>query len=301
MPMRLLLATTRLLMTSLAITTGFAVADAPARCVLDDDGHQVCLERPAQRVVALSPGATELVYAAGGGARMVAAVNYSDYPPEAAKLPQLGSNRRLDLEALLALDPDLILVMPSGNPPEQVATLRRLGRTLFISEPQTFEEVASSLERLSILLGSEEPGHQAAADFRQGIEALRLRYRDAAPVPLFYQVWDEPLMTVNNSHFIHQVIDLCRGDNLFAALPRQIPRISIESVLQRNPEAIVAGGMGEENTDWLDDWRHWPDLKAVQRDNLFFVAPSLIQRPTPRLLQGARDLCAHLDTARARR
>ncbi|WP_223427878.1 cobalamin-binding protein [Alcanivorax limicola] len=276
-------------------------AEQGERCVVDDAAREVCLAAPAQRIIALSPGATELMYAAGGGERMVAAVNYSDYPPDAATLPQLGSNRRVDMEALLALEPDLVLVWPTGNPPEQVALLERFGIPLYFTEPVSFEDVATSLERLARLAGTEDIGASAAQAFRDGIDALRQRYAEAAPVPVFYQVWDEPIMTVNQTHLIHQVIALCGGENVFATLPRRVPRIGVESVLVRNPEAIVAGGMGEENTDWLTDWRRYPSLTAVQRDNLFFVPPSRIQRPTPRLLQGGEILCEHLETARARR
>jgi iron complex transport system substrate-binding protein len=120
-------------------------------------------------------------------------------------------------------------------------------------------------------------------------------------VPVFYQVWDEPLMTINGEHFIHNVVELCGGRNVFADLDRLVPRIDRESVLAKDPEAIVAGGMGEENRDWLTAWEQFESLTATSRGNLFFVPPSTIQRPTPRLLEGGRTLCRKLETARERR
>lgn len=134
-----------------------------------------------------------------------------------------------------------------------------------------------------------------------GIEALRRRYQDAPKVPTFYQVWEEPLMTMNGEHYISKVVTLCAGENVFADSARMIPRLNIEAVLLKNPEAIIAGGMGERNAHWLEAWKEFPGLLAAQRENLFFVPPSLIQRPTPRVLEGARILCDKLDIARARR
>ncbi|WP_324732768.1 cobalamin-binding protein [Pseudomonas paeninsulae] len=270
-------------------------------CVVDDAQREVCLPTPAQRIASLSPGATELVFAAGGGDRVVAVVAFSDYPPEARTLPSVGSHSRLDLERLLTLQPDLAIVWGSGNPAEQLDALEDFGVPVFYLEPENIEGIARAIERLARLTDSQAVGQQAAEHLRRGIAALAEQYREAEPVTVFYQVWNKPLMTVNDGHLIGQVISLCGGRNVFAELPRQIPRIDIEAVLIANPQVILAGGMGEENRYWLTEWRAYPSLQAVQQDNLFFIPPSLVQRPTPRLLEGARLLCESLETSRARR
>ena len=281
-----------------------AALTAPARaevCATDDSAQRICLDQPAERIATLSPGATELVYAAGAGDKVVAVVSYSDYPPEARQVTSVGSHTRLDLERLVALKPDLAIGWVTGNPDEQLAKLDTLGIPVFMIEPRTFEGVSSAIERLATLAGSETEGHAAAEDFRSGMANLAEQFDDAAPVPVFYQVWDEPLMTVNDAHLIGKVISLCGGKNVFGELERLVPRISTEAVLAANPEAIVAGGMGEENRAWLTAWEEYPELKAVKHDNLFFVPPSLIQRPTPRLLEGSRLFCEKLEEARAHR
>ena len=274
---------------------------AASICVVDDAQRDVCLPAPAQRIASLSPGATELVFAAGGGERVVAVVAFSDYPPEARTLPSVGSHSRLDLERLLTLQPDLAIVWGSGDSAEQMAALEDFGVPVFYLEPKNAEGIARAIERLARLSASETVGRQAAERFRQGMAELTEQYRDSEPVTVFYQVWNKPLMTVNDSHLIGQVIRLCGGRNVFAELPRQIPRIDIEAVLTANPQAILAGGMGEENRYWLTEWQAYPGLQAVQQGNLFFIPPSLVQRPTPRLLEGARLLCESLETSRARR
>jgi len=270
-------------------------------CVMDARGQQLCLDQPATRIAALSPGATELVWAAGAGEKVVAVVDYSDYPPAAQKVPQVGSHTRLDMERLLQLQPDLVIAWVTGNPAEQVQMLKDLGLPVFSIEPRSFEAVSDTIERLATLAGTETDGFTEADRFRRGIAGLRAEYASAEPVPVFYQVWDEPLMTVNNEHLIGEMIQLCGGDNIFGELERLVPRISTEAVVTGNPEAILAGGMGEENRHWLTRWEAFPELKATKQDNLFFIPPSLVQRPTPRMLEGTRLFCEKLEVARARR
>ncbi|XGA78724.1 cobalamin-binding protein [Halomonas sp. CH40] len=272
-------------------------ADA-SYCAIDDLGEQLCLEAPAQRIAALSPGATELAFAAGAGEQVVAVVAHSDYPPEAEKLPSVGDHQRIDLEALLSLQPDLVIGWVSGNPPAQLEKLAALGLPVFYLEPQHFEGIASAIERLASLTGSEARGYPAADDFRNQMAALEARYADLEPVSVFYQVWETPLMSVNDENFIGQIITLCGGDNIMGEQTRQVPRLNPEVVIAGNPAAIVTGGNGEDNRDWFEHWRQYPELSAVANDHLFLVPPSLIQRPTPRLAQGARLLCEQLDTVR---
>lgn len=278
-----------------------STAYAAERCATDDMDRKVCLASPAKRIAALSPGATELVYAAGAGEQVVAVVSHSDYPAAARQVRSVGSHTRLDLEALVSLKPDLLIGWTTGNPQEQVDKLEALGLTLFFIEPRDFEGVATAIERLAHLAGTEAEGGAVAGEFRKGIADVAARYEKADPVTVFYQVWDEPLMTVNDEHLIGKVLALCGGRNVFGGLDRLVPRIDTEAVLVSNPEAIIAGGMGEENPQWLTPWRSFKDLKAVQQDNLFFIPPSLIQRPTPRLLQGSRAVCEKLEQARANR
>jgi len=270
-------------------------------CATDDLGEEICLEQPAQRIAALSPGATELAWAAGAGDQVVAVVAYSDYPPAAKKVTSVGSHTRMDMERLLELQPDLVIGWVTGNPTEQLATLREMGVPVFSIEPRSFEAVSDTIERLSALAGTEAAGFAEAERFRKGITDLRARFSGADAVPVFYQVWDEPLMTVNRDHLIGEMIELCGGDNVFGHLERLVPRISAEAVIAANPEAILAGGMGEENRHWLTRWQSFPSLTATERDNLFFIPPSLVQRPTPRMLEGTRLFCEKLEVARDRR
>jgi iron complex transport system substrate-binding protein len=273
--------------------------------VTDDTGATVTLPAAAQRVVSLAPHVTELLYAAGGGAKLVGAVSYSDYPPEAKQLPRVGDNKALDLERIAALKPDLIVVWRHGNAQRQLDRLRDMHIPLFFSEPHHLDDVAVSLTKLGQLLGTSSTADAAAAAYRQDIAKLRTQYARRPPVSVFYQVWEQPLMTLNGEHMVSDVIALCGGRNVFARLEPLVPTVSTEAVLAANPEAIVTAAPGATRPDTtlpqLGIWRAWPSLTAVANNNLFAIDGDLINRPAPRIAQGAKQLCEDLQVARSRR
>ena len=288
----------RLLLPALLAAFGFAHADVS---VIDDTGVTIRLVQPAKRIVSLAPHVTETLFAAGAGDRVVGTVEYSDYPDAAKKLPRVGGYSRIDLEAVAALKPDLIIAWQSGNAAAHLDKLRALGFPLYLSQPNRIEDVASELERLGTLAGTSAVGNAAASQFRERLAGLQKRYGARPVVRTFYQIWKQPLMTIGRKQIITDVVRLCGGENVFASLETMAPTVTVEAVIAANPEAIIASGMGEARPEWLDDWKRWTSITAVARDNLFFVQPELIQRHTPRLLDGAERLCQHLETTRSRR
>jgi len=285
------------------VCTG-AVLALPAhaeRTIQDDTGRPVKLAHPAQRIVSLAPHITELLFAAGVGDRVVGVVAYSDFPEAAHKLPRVGGYSNIDMEAVAALKPDLVIAWKSGNRDAHLDKLAALGIPVYLNEPRNLDDVARSLEAFGVLAGIEQPARTAAENFRSRKGELAQRYGERPRVRMFYQIWDKPLMTINDEHLISDVIRLCGGDNVFGKLKQLAPTLGVEGVLAANPEVIVASGMGEARPDWLDSWRRWPKLAANHAENLYFVPPELIQRHTPRILEGAALLCEQLETARRKR
>ena len=268
--------------------------------VVDDTRQTIVLHHPAHRIISLAPNLTELLFAAGAGDAVVGVVQYSDYPEAAKKIDRVGSYNALDLEAILALKPDLIIAWQSGNPSFIIEKLKSLGLTVFLSEPHHFEDVASNLERIGRLSGKEQTAHKASITFLAEYKRLRMEYADRKKIKVFYQIWNRPLMTINGKHLISHVLELCGGENVFADLKTLAPSISLESVIVANPDAIITGGLGNDRAGWLDDWRKWIQITAVKYDNLFLVNPDIVQRHTPRILLGVRQVCEKLDLARSR-
>lgn len=273
--------------------------------VTDDAGQSVTLAQPARRIVSLAPHVTELIYAAGGGDRIVGTVSYSDYPPQARDIPRVGDNKALDLERIAALKPDLIVVWRHGNAQKQTDRLRALGMPLFYSEPRRLESIPENLEKLGVLMGTETVANQAAADFRQQVATLRKTYADRPPVTVFYQVWQQPLMTLNGQHLVSDLLTLCGGRNLFAREAPLVPTVSVEAVVAGNPEVMLTAGMGASRPDKpladFSAWEKWKQVTAVARNNLFIIDGDLVNRAGPRVVKGAAEICKDLDLARSRR
>ena len=280
----------------------FAAASVNAEVrVTDDYGRQVVLAAPARRVVSLAPHLTELMYAAGAGARLVGALQYSDYPPAAKRLPRVGSEAQIDLEALVALQPDLVVAWPNAGSAAAVERIAALGIAVFRSEPRELEDIARTLETLGRLAGTEAAAQAAAQAFRARAARIERRYAARPRVRVFYQVWTNPLITVNGAHVISKAIRLCGGENVMAGLPGLAPEIDRELVLRADPEAIVASGADGGRPAWLDDWRAFATLAASRGDNLYAIRPELLQQHTPRLLDGAQALCDIFEQVRAKR
>jgi len=256
--------------------------------------------QPAQRIVALSPHLTELAFAAGAGPKLVGVVEFSDHPAEAGALPRVGDAFRLDLEALAAVKPDLILGWPSGNSPPALERLRRLGYRVIELEPRRLTDVGDQIEAIGRLAGTELVAQKAAAAWRDGLAALQAQYGNSRPGRVFFQIAPQPLITVTREHFIGQAIELCGGQNVYAAVPGLTLVVSVESVVAEAPEVIVASdftrgpGRPAEGSP-LDLWRSWAQLPAVARNRLYVIDPDLMSVPGPRLLAGITQLCAALN------
>lgn len=267
--------------------------------VTDDAGHRLTLLAPARRIVSLAPHATELLYAAGAGDQVIGVSEFSDYPQKARQVPRIGSAAALDLERIVGLKPDLVVAWSSGNAAAQITRLKNLGIPVFESEPHDFAGIASNIERLAQLAGTEAAGRAAASSFRARLDLLSGRYARRAPVRVFYQVWDKPLMTLNGQHMVSAVMRLCGGHNIFDSLPQLAPMVGVEAVVRADPEVIIGDSAEQNNAP--SAWRRFPKMTAVARGNLFMLDPDLLTRPGPRIIDGAEQMCQRLETARARR
>ncbi len=267
--------------------------------VVDDTGRRIALQHPVHRIVSLAPHITELLFAAGAGALVVGVSAFSDFPPQAAGLPRVSSGAGIDIERVLRLRPDLVVAWDSGNSATQVARLETLGLRVFRSEPRAIDDIATSLERFGQLAGTSAVAQAAAQAFRADVTALRGEYAGRVPVNVFYQIGQQPLMTVNGEHIISHWLQVCGARNPFADLPALVPIVDVEAVVAENPEAMIADWYTGRTDAWQARWRQFPFLDAVRRDRFLVVPDETLDRQTPRAVQAARALCAAIDKVRA--
>ncbi len=251
---------------------------------------------PAQRIVSLTPGLTELMYAVGAGQSLLATVEYADYPEAARQIPRIGDAFRVDMEKLLALKPDLVLAWTSGTPVTTVEQIRSLGLRVESIEVQHLSEVGAALVRIGELTGRQVQAQQAADNFSQGVQVLRTQYAQRPTLRVFVEVNRQPLYTVNGRHVISEMLGLCGGQNVFADLSQLAPVVGVEAVLAANPDVILSTDGSPQQVQ--EDWRAWPQVRAVKQNHIYVVSPDTTTRATPRLLQGAQAVCDALEQAR---
>jgi iron complex transport system substrate-binding protein len=251
------------------------------------------------RIVTLSPHLAEIVFAVGAGDRLVGVSAYTDFPGQALDLPQVGDAFAVDHERLTLLRPDILLAWQSGTPEHVVDEIRQRGFRVEVVRTRSLADIQNALQQVGELLGNAERGAALAGSFAAEIDELRQRYANAASIRVFYQVSQRPLYTINSDHFVSELVAVCGGSNIFADLSDLAPAISVEAVLERNPEVLLASD--DAGADTFVEWDRWPDLAANRLGNRYMLPAAEIGRATPRLLQGARVMCEVLDEARHQR
>jgi iron complex transport system substrate-binding protein len=250
------------------------------------------------RILSLAPNLTEIAFAAGAGGLLVGTVDYSDYPEAAKSVPRVGDAWRVDVERVLALRPDVVLAWATGTPETTIGQLRRLGLNVVEVQTQRLADIPVALRSVGRLAGTEPAAAQAAARFEARVAEQRARYANRIPVATFIQIDDDPIYTVNGQHVISEIVELCGGHNVFAALPQLAPPINAEAVLAANPQLILT--TDDTIADPLAQWQRWPRLRAVAAGAVFALPSDLVTRAAPRLADGVEVTCATIERARQR-
>jgi iron complex transport system substrate-binding protein len=254
--------------------------------------------QPASRIVSLAPHLTELAFAAGAGEQIVGTVEYSDYPQAARKIPRIGDAFRVDLERVLAVQPQAVLAWESGTPVQTTERLTSLGLHVISIGTRKLQDIPAALMQIGEIAGVRDVAQKAAASFTARIASLRMRYRGRAPVRVFLQVNERPLYTVNGKHIMSEALELCGGRNVFAGLDGLAPTVSLEAVIAADPEVILATDAAAP--DAVSYWARWRHIAAVRHETVFLISADNTARATPRFADGVAQVCRLLDEARER-
>ncbi len=275
----------------LLIITGLSLAKAAqsaAGTVTDQLGRQVNVPDNPQRIVALAPNITEIIFALGQEHRLKGVTRYSDFPSEATKLFKVGSYVHLDLERIVALKPDLCIAIKDGNPRLVAQRLESLKIPVYAVDPKNLDTIMDTIIQIGKLLGADEKAKMLVRDMRSRIQRVKSLVEKAAHRPgVFFQIGISPIVSIGTPTFIHELIVLAGGTNLAAgSIP--YPRFSREQVLALSPEVFIITSMARAAVfeQVKAEWSRWPNLPAVRNQRIFLEDSNLFDRPTPRLVDG---------------
>ena len=277
---------------------GFACrqpAPAVSGELVDDTGARISLPAPPRRVVSLIPATTELLFALGAGDRVIGRTAWCDFPPEAARVPNLGNGIEPNVEAVVAAKPDLVLLYKSGANRGAADRLRSLG----IPALELSTDRIADIARITRLLGRALDLGAAAESLVARTEMALALATKPSDLPtsrpsVFILAWDRPVMTLGRGSFLSEIIERAGARNLFDDLPGSSAQISVEAVASRDPDYILIESAGEPAISSSPEWRV---LRAVRERRFLRVRGSEFNRPSPRVGLAVQELAAALAAA----
>jgi len=251
-----------------------------------------------KRIVALAPHIVEMLFDIGAGDQIVGTVEYADFPDAALKIPRIGSYHGIQIEKVLELKPDLVIVWRSGSKDSDIEQMEKMGLKIIYSQPHKIEDVARELRKLGKHTGHEAQAEMVANRYLQRLKKLRQQHENIAPMRVFYQLWPEPMRTINKETWINQLIEVCQGENVFADNPTPYPQIGIENVIVSQPEIIILPDEKSNKEQPVIDWRKWPEIPAAKHNRFIRVNADVMHRFSTRMLEGIEDMCKKIDAFR---
>jgi iron complex transport system substrate-binding protein len=261
---------------------------AAAGTVVDQLERRVMVPDDPQRVISLAPSITEIVYALKQGNRLKGVTRHSDYPPEAVKLPKVGSYVRLDIERIVALNPDLCIATQDGNPKAIIDRLASLKIPVYVVNPHNLDTILETILEIGTILNTGDRAKTLTTRMRSRIQRVKSRVAQVNYRPrVFFQIGISPIVSAGTDTFIHELIELAGGINLAKGW-LAYPRFSREQVLALEPEVFIITSMARQAVfeQVKAEWRRWPNIPAVRDERIFLVDSDLFDRPSARLVSG---------------
>ncbi len=270
-----------------------ALAAGPPRTVSDDSGRKVTVGQPPLRIVSLAPGATELLFAAGAGAQVIATVEYSDEPPAARRIPRIGDVAAVDMERLVSLHPDVVVVWASGGNPAQRQKIAGLHIPMYEQQVARLADIPAGVRRLGVLAGTEATADHAAQEMEAHLAKLTHQYSaPAGRAPrVLLQVWNRPIYTVGGKQLMSDALSICGARNVFADLAEPGPVVDTEAVIARDPDIIIVAAPQGEGAVWVSDWKRLGSLAAVRNNRVVVFEDQALSRLGPSVIGATEGLC----------
>lgn len=253
-------------------------------------GDEIVLTETPQRIVSLAPSITEILFEIGAGKQVVGRTDYCNYPEEALALPSIGgfSSESISLETIISLEPDLV-IGGSIYQAEIIKALTDAGIPAFVSQPANLAEIKDSLALFGQITGHVDEAKASADEMQSRIDAVTAAVSavpaDQRPT-VFYEVWHEPLMSANGKTVVGELIDVAGGVNIFADLPDEYPTVSVEQIVEVDPQFIIGpSSHGDQMTAEVIGAREgWGNLGAVKSNAIYIVDADIVSHASPRIV-----------------
>lgn len=269
--------------------TGEEIGSENGEVYVDSLDREVLIEEAPEKVVSLSPAITEILYFIGAEDSIIGVSDYCDYPPEALEKKQMGGFEDPNIELVVESEPDIVFVA-AGVQAEFIKSLEDLGIKVFSLDAETVEEVIENIELAGKIMEVEEKADQEATELRERVEKVTAKVKDEERPVVFFEVWDDPLMSAGSGSFINNLIELGGGVNLYGDADHRYPTVSLEQLVEKDPEIYIA--IDHKRQDDIKTRTGFDSLQAVQEDRVYTIEDDLVTLPGPRVVDGLEEIAA---------
>jgi len=274
---------------ALAITLLLHISvEGKERLLTDEMGRKVPIPYPVKRIISLAPSITEILFALGLNEEIAAVTNYCDYPKAVLNKPRIGGYINPSIEKIVSLKPDLIIATRDDNRWETNQRLSDLGFSVYLINPKSFYGVTRSIHHIGVVVGREEESKKILINMTSKKEEIAARTKSLPKPKVFFQIGYAPIMTVGKETLADDLIRLAGGRSISENESVNYPLYNIETILSKAPEIIIMSSM-DSKKDYLNlikMWQSWKDLPAVKMNAIYVVESNLVDRPTPRVVEG---------------
>ena len=264
-----------------------------SRTVTDQAGRTVILPDHPHRLICLLPSVVDDVYALGAGSDVIAVSDYTKYPSEAARKPSIGIPLTPSIETIVSLHPDLVIASADSNREETIRQLEQVGVTIFVLNPHGIEGILSSISSLGEAIGREDAATRLVSQLRARLDAVRSRVKDKPILTVFLPIWYDPIITIGKHAFITEIIAAAGGKSITEEIPQEWPQISLETMIERKPNALVLVQGSRMSIADVENRPGWKTLTAIRNHHVYIVDDRM-ELPSPVAFDALEDLARQL-------
>ncbi|HOK62373.1 MAG TPA: cobalamin-binding protein [Soehngenia sp.] len=257
--------------------------------ITDDFGKVITLEKPAEKIVSLAPSHTEILFAIGAGEKVVGVTTADDYPEEVKDIEKVGGFDGWNLEMILALEPDLVINYGQGNE-EDNKRLEEAGIVVASFMPETIEGVFDTIEKIGVLTGCSEKANEVVADMKSQRDEIVAKVKDLGTKRVFYEVYNDPLMSAGPGSFIDELITLAGGENIAKDADNPYPQYDVEKLIEKNPEVYLIPNDSTTTLETLKERPGFENIDAIKNSQVYFLDANIVSRPGPRIIEGLKEI-----------